>query len=258
MPETILDKILADKRYEVMQTKRRVPLSALKERIAQQKPFDFAAALRGKSLKLIAEVKKASPSRGVLCPDFKPVEIAKIYARHGAAAISVLTEVNYFQGSLEHLRAIRQEVNIPLLRKDFLFDDYQIYESAAYGADAILLIMAILSQEQCEEMLLLSRNLHLSCLVEVHNEDELFKALFAGAEIIGINNRDLGTFKVDTNTTRRLRLLIPQEQIVVSESGINNKADIKKMKECKVNAVLVGEALVTAADIPARMKELMS
>jgi len=258
MAETILDKILADKRYEVMQTKRRVPLAALKERIAQQKPLDFAAALRGDSLKLIAEVKKASPSRGVLCPDFKPVEIAKTYALHGAAAISVLTEVNYFQGSLEHLRAIRQEVNIPILRKDFLFNDYQIYESAAYGADAVLLIMAILSQEQIEEMLLLSRNLHLSCLVEVHNEDELFKALFAGGEIIGINNRDLGTFKVDTNTTRRLRLLIPQEQIVVSESGINNKDDIKKMKECKVNAVLIGEALVTAADIPAKMKELMS
>jgi indole-3-glycerol phosphate synthase len=258
MPKTILDEIVADKRYEVMQKKRRVSLSALKERIVQQKPLDFAAALRGNSLKLIAEVKKASPSRGVLSPDFNPVALAKTYARHGAAAISVLTEVNHFQGSLEHLKAIRQEVNIPLLRKDFLFDDYQIYESAAYGADAILLIMAILSQEQLEEMLMLSRNLGLSSLVEVHNEDELFKALFAGAEIIGINNRDLSTFNVDTDTTRRLRLLIPQEQIVVSESGIHHKDDIKKMKECKVNAVLIGEALLTATDIPAKMKELMS
>jgi indole-3-glycerol phosphate synthase len=258
MPKTILDEILADKRYELMQQKRRVPLSALKERIAQQKPLDFAAALRGDSLKLIAEVKKASPSGGVLCPDFRPVELAKTYARHGAAAISVLTEVNHFQGSLEHLKAIRQEVNIPLLRKDFLFDDYQIYESASYGADAVLLIMAVLSQQQLEEMLALSHSLHLDCLVEVHNEDELFQALFAGAEIIGINNRDLTTFKVDTNTTRRLRLLIPKEQIVVSESGINNKDNIKKMKECRVNAVLIGEALVTAPDIPAKIKELMS
>ena len=184
--------------------------------------------------------------------------LAKTYARNGAAAISVLTEVNHFQGSLEHLAAIREAVNIPLLRKDFIFDEYQVYESAAYGADAILLIVAILSPEHLEELLTLSRNLCLSCLVEVHNEEELFKALLAGAEIIGINNRDLNTFKVDTNTTRRLRLLIPEGQIVVSESGISNKDDIKKMKECKVNAVLVGEALVTAPDIPAKMKELMS
>jgi indole-3-glycerol phosphate synthase len=258
MPKTILDKIVADKKKEVEQKKQSMPLSLLKERIARQKSLDFAAALRGNGLKLIAEVKKASPSKGLLCPDFRPVEIAQTYERNGAAAISVVTEVNYFQGSLKYLAAIREKVNIPLLRKDFIFDEYQIYESAAYGADAILLIMAILDQEKLEELLTLSRELHLSCLVEVHNEDELFKALLAGAEIIGINNRDLSTFKVDTNTTRRLRMLIPQEQIVVSESGINNKDDMKKMKECKVNAVLVGEALVTAKDIPTKMKELMS
>jgi len=258
MPKTILDKIVADKKQEVGQKKRSVPLSLLKERIAQQKPLDFAAALRGNGLRLIAEVKKASPSKGLLCPDFKPVEMAQTYERNGAAAISVLTEEKHFQGSLEHLAAIREKVNIPLLRKDFIFDEYQVYESAAYGADAILLITAILSEEKLEEFLTLSDNLRLDCLVEVHNEDELCKALLAGAEIIGINNRDLGTFKVDTNTTRRLRMLIPAEKIVVSESGINNKDDIKKMKECKVNAVLVGEALVTAKDIPTKMKELMS
>jgi indole-3-glycerol phosphate synthase len=258
MPKTILDKIVAEKKREVGQKKRGVPISVLKERIAQQKPLDFAAALRGDSLKLIAEVKKASPSRGLLCPDFQPVEMAQIYAKNGAAAISVLTEVNYFQGNLEHLAAIRAAVNIPLLRKDFIFEEYQIYESAAYGADAVLLIMAILNEEKLEELLMLSRRLRLSCLVEVHNEDELFKALLTGAEIIGINNRDLNTFKVDTNTTRRLRLFIPEEQIVVSESGISNKDDIKKMKECKVNAVLVGEALVTAPDIPGKMRELLS
>jgi indole-3-glycerol phosphate synthase len=258
MPKTILDEILADKRYEVELKKQSLPLSALKKRIAQQKPLDFAAALRGKGLKLIAEVKKASPSKGMLSHDFNPVTLAKTYARHGAAAISVVTEVNHFQGSLKYLTAIREAVNIPLLRKDFILDEYQVFESAAYGADAILLIMAILSPERLEELMTLSRSLHLSCLVEVHDEDELFKALLAGAEIIGINNRDLNTFNVDTNTTRRLRLLIPEEQIVVSESGIRNINDIKKMKECKVDAVLVGEALITAPDIPTKMKELMS
>ena len=258
MAAAILDKIMADKKLEVEEKKQLLPLSALKERIARRKPLDFAAALRGKGIKLIAEVKKASPSRGVLCPDFDPVALAKIYAQNGAAAISVLTEVNYFKGSLKHLVDIRGAVNIPLLRKDFIYDEYQIYESAAYGADALLLIVAILSPEQLMELMELSRSLGLDCLVEVHNEEELFTALLAGAEIIGINNRDLNTFRVDTNTTRRLRMLIPDENIVVSESGIHNSDDMKKMKECKVNAVLVGEALVTASDIPAKIRELMS
>lgn len=258
MAAAILDKIMADKKLEVEEKKQLLPLSALKERIARRKPLDFAAALRGKGIKLIAEVKKASPSRGVLCPDFDPVALAKIYAQNGAAAISVLTEVNYFKGSLKHLVEIRGAVNIPLLRKDFIYDEYQIYESAAYGADALLLIVAILSPEQLMELMELSRSLGLDCLVEVHNEEELFTALLAGAEIIGINNRDLNTFRVDTNTTRRLRMLIPDENIVVSESGIHNSDDMKKMKECKVNAVLVGEALVTASDIPAKIRELMS
>ena len=258
MPKTILDKIVADKKKEVKSIKRATPLAALKERIVQQKPLDFAAALRGKGLKLIAEVKKASPSKGVLCSDFRPVEIAMAYAQNGAAAISVLTEEKYFQGSLKYLAAIREKVNIPLLRKDFIFDEYQIYESAAYGADAILLITAMLEKETLEAFLKLSENLKLACLVEVHNEDELFKALLAGAKIIGINNRDLNTFKTDTNTTRRLRMLIPSENIIVSESGISNRDDIKKMKECRVDAVLVGEALMTAKDIPAKIKELMA
>ena len=258
MPKTILDKIVADKQREVARNKREVPLSVLKERATKRRPRDFAAALRGKNIKLIAEVKKASPSKGLLCPDFKPMEMAKIYAQNGAAAISVLTEVNYFQGNITYLKTIREAVNVPLLRKDFIFDEYQVYEAAAYGADAILLITAILSPEKLQELLELSGKLNLSCLVEVHNEEELFKALLAGAEIIGINNRDLNTFKVDTNVTRRLRLLVPDGQIVVSESGISNKDDMKKMKECKVNAVLVGEALVTAADIPGKMRELLA
>ena len=174
MTATILDKIVAEKRREVEQKKRSLPLSALKKRIVLQKmPLDFAPTLSGDSVKLIAEVKKASPSRGVLCPDFNPVALARTYARGGAAAISVLTEANHFQGSLEYLATIREEVSIPLLRKDFIFDQYQVYESAACGADALLLIAAILSREQLEELLALSHDLGLSCLVEVHNEKEL-------------------------------------------------------------------------------------
>jgi indole-3-glycerol phosphate synthase len=257
MPGTIIQKIVAEKKGEVERQKRLVPMAVLKERAAKRQPLDFTKALQGTGLKLIAEVKKASPSKGVLCPDFQPVELAKTYEKYGAAAISVLTEANHFQGSLEHLAAIRKAVKIPLLRKDFIFDEYQIYESAAYGADAILLITSILEANTLESFLELSIKLVLACLVEVHNEEEMIKALLAGAKIIGINNRDLKTFKVDTNTTRRLRMLAPADCIVVSESGISNKDDIKKMKECKVNAVLVGEALVTAKDIPAKIKELL-
>ncbi|OGO43096.1 MAG: indole-3-glycerol phosphate synthase [Chloroflexi bacterium RBG_16_58_8] len=256
---TILEKILADKKKEVAQRKRALPLSALKKEMARRpKPRDFAAALRGPGLKLIAEVKKASPSKGVFKEDFDPVGLAKTYERSGVAAISVLTEEEYFQGSLEHLAAIRQMVKIPLLRKDFIYEEYQVYESAVNGADALLLIVAILKQEALEKLMALSASLGLACLVEVHNESELTEALLMRAEIIGINNRDLKTFKVDINTTRRLRLLIPEENIVVSESGIATKDDIKKMRECKVNAVLVGEALVTAEDIQANIRSLMS
>ena len=258
MPVEILSKIVAEKKKEVEQRKESVPLSALKERVAQQKPpLDFARALGGGDIKLIAEVKRASPSRGVLCPDFDPVKLARSYVQGGAAAISVLTEVNYFQGSIEYLAAIREEARLPLLRKDFIFDRYQVYESRAYGADALLLIAAILSQQQLEELLLLSRSLDMGCLVEVHNEKEVKSALLSGAKIIGINNRDLETFNVDINTTRRLRPLIPRERIVVSESGIMGHDDIEKVKAWGVNAVLVGEALVTAGDIPARIRELI-
>ncbi len=254
----MLNKIIAEKREEVEQRKRRLSISTLKERIAQRKtPLDFAAALSGDGTHLIAEVKRASPSRGILCPNFNPVTLAKIYANGGAVAISVLTEVNYFKGSLGHLAAIREEVGLPLLRKDFIFDQYQVYESRAYGADALLLIVTILSQEQLEELLSLSHNLGLSCLVEVHNKDEVERALSSSAKIIGINNRNLNTFKVDINTTRRLRPLIPKDRIVVSESGISNRSDVEKLKKWGVNTVLVGEALVTADDIPASMKELI-
>ena len=254
----MLDKIIAQKREEVEQRKKALPLTYLRERIAQQKPpLDFALALKGGYIRLIAEVKQASPSRGILSPELNPTELAQTYAEGGAAAISVLTEANYFKGNIDYLAAIREVVELPLLRKDFIFDPYQVYESRAYGADALLLIMAILSQEQLNELLSLSHSLGLKCLVEVHNEGEVERAVFNKAEIIGINNRDLNTFTVDINTTCRLRPLIPQTRIVVSESGIGSRMDVEKLKKWGVNAVLVGEALVTASDVLTKMRELM-
>ena len=255
----MLDEIIAQKREEVEQRKKALPLTYLKERIAQQKPpLDFARALKGDHIRLIAEVKQASPSRGILCPNFNPTKLATTYAQGGAAAISVLTEKNYFKGSIEHLAEIRQEVTTPVMRKDFIFDPYQVYESCAHGADALLLIVAILSQEQLKELLSLSHSLKLGCLVEVHNEAEVGRALLSGAEIIGINNRDLNTFTVNLNTTHRLRSLMPKEKIVVSESGIKSQSDVKKLKRWGVNAILVGEALVTSNDVLTKMRELVS
>jgi len=253
----MLDKIIAQKREEVEQRKKVATMTYLQERIARQKPtLDLALALKGDHIRLIAEVKQASPSRGVLSPNFNPTELAQTYAE-GAAAISVLTEANYFMGSIEHLAAIKEVVGLPLLRKDFIFDLYQVYESRAYGADALLLIVAILSQEQLKELISLSHSLGLRCLVEVHNEGEVERAVLSEAEIIGINNRDLNTFTVDITTTRRLRPLIPQERIVVSESGIKSKGDIEKLRKWGVDAVLVGETLVTAGNVRAKMKELL-
>lgn len=253
----MLDRIITDKRDEVEQRKKHFPLAGLQETIARgQTPLDFAGALRGDGTRLIAEVKRASPSRGLLCPEFDPVKLAKTYAANGAAAVSVLTEENYFQGSLDHLAAIRKEVALPLLRKDFIFDPYQVYESRAYGADALLLIVAILGQGQLGELLSLSRKLGMDCLVEVHNKAEVARALDSGAEVIGINNRDLKTFKVDIKTTRRLRPLIPEGCTVVSESGIRSGENVAELKGWGINAILVGETLVTAADIPSKMREI--
>jgi len=257
----ILDQIVADNLRELEARKRSFPLEELKRvTLGQPPPLDFASALRGDRIQLIAEVKKASPSRGIIRPDFNPVEIAKTYANNGASAISVLTESKYFQGSLNHLRDVRNALEnkrLPLLRKDFLSDPYQIYESRAYGADSLLLIVAILGPGKLKELLELSHQLNMSCLAEIHNEVELEIALGSGARIIGINNRDLNTFTVDLTTTERLRPLIPQDRIVVSESGIKNRNDMEKLKKWGVDAVLIGESLLSAPNIAARMKELL-
>jgi len=257
----ILDQIVADNRLELESRKRSSPLTELRRvALEQLLPLDLASALRGNRIQLIAEIKKASPSRGIICPDFNPVEIAQTYASNDASAISVLTETRYFQGSLNHLRDIRKALGnkrLPLLRKDFIYDPYQVYESRAYDADSLLLIVAILSSEQLEELLGLSHELGMSCLVEVHNEAELEIALNSGARVIGINNRDLTTFTVDLTTTEHLRPLIPQDRIVVSESGIKNRSDIDKLKEWGVDAVLIGESLMSASNIAKKIKELL-
>jgi indole-3-glycerol phosphate synthase len=256
-----LDKILADVTIDLEKRKKRVPVAEMANLAnAQPPPLDFSAALRGESVRLIAEVKKASPSKGVICPNFNHVDIARIYAANDAAAISVLTEPKYFQGSLEYLRDIKKALAdkpLPLLRKDFIVTPYQVYEARAYGADCLLLIVAILNTEQLAELLQLTHLLGMMALVEVHNEAELDVAINSGAKIIGINNRDLSTFKVDLKTTARLSPLIPRDRLVVSESGIKNHEDMRNLRDWVVNAALIGEALITAPDIAAKMRELL-
>jgi indole-3-glycerol phosphate synthase len=256
----ILDDIVKAKMKELARCKRSVSLTRMKERAVERgaSTLDFAAALKGEGVQLIAEVKRSSPSRGVLRPDLDHVELARTYAANGAAAVSVLTEEQYFGGSPEQLAEVKAAVaSVPVLRKDFIFEPYQIYESRACGADALLLIAAMLSSNQLEELLSLGRALGMRCLVEVHDEEELERALSCGAMIIGINNRDLRTFKVDLETTGRLRPLIPPDRIVVSESGIRNRDDMENLRAWGVDAVLVGETLITAPDVAAKMRELL-
>jgi len=256
----ILEEIVAHTTVDLAVRKERLPMAKVQKQASLQPPaLSLSLALSGTCPGIIAEVKKASPSRGVICRDFDPVRIARIYAAGGASAISVLTEENYFLGSLVHLKAIRADLGntrLPLLRKDFIVDPYQVYESRANGADALLLIAATLTPGRLKELLDLSHELGMECLVEVHNETELATVLSAGARIIGINNRDLKTFNVDIRTTERLRPLVPTDKLVVSESGIRGRDDMEKMKEWGVHAVLIGEALVSAPNIGERMREL--
>ena len=257
---TILDQILETKRAELERRKRELSLSEIELRARETPlPLNLSGALMGPGVRLIAEVKKASPSRGLLSPDFDPVALARTYADNGAAAISVLTEVDHFQGSLGHLSQVKSvagDAGLPVLRKDFIFDPYQVYEARAYGADAFLLIVAMLEPAQLKELLEIARTLWLQCLVEVHSKEELQKALEAGAEVVGINHRDLKTFQMDMSLSGRLRPLIPQGKIVVAESGIHSREDVARLKKAGVNAVLVGEALVTAPEVAAKVREL--
>ena len=257
----ILQKIVEVKRREVGRLKVEVPIAELEERIEdQQPPLNLAGALFGDSIRIIAEVKKASPSKGLLRKDFSPRSLAKIYAENGAAAISVLTNADHFQGSVEHLREVHSIANprrIPVLRKEFIFDEYQIYEARAYGADALLLIVAMLTPDELKSLMELSQKFWMQCLVEVHDEKELEIALDAGAEILGINNRDLRTFNTDLAVTERLASKIPFGKVVVSESGINNRDHLNRIKLAGAHAALIGEALVTAPDVGEKLGELV-
>lgn len=254
-----LDRIVAQKRKELQKRQKAVPLSVLEDAIKQQPaPLDFAKALKGDGLSLIAEIKRASPSKGDLNVNLDAVALAKIYADNGAAAISVLTEERYFKGSGKDLEAVKKALpNVPVLRKDFILNPYQLYEARAWGADAVLLIVAILENNVLKELIALSHELGMQCLVEIHNEDELKRALKCNAKVIGINNRNLQTMEVDIEVTKRLYPLITPQHTVVSESGIRGREDIEKLKRWKVDAVLIGEALVTANDVPAKIKELL-
>ena len=258
---TILDDIVAAKRIELEKQRSEVPLAALKELASAQEPaLSLSHALTGDRVRLIAEVKKASPSKGVFQEEFNPVGLAQTYAASGAAAISVLTD-SHFQGTLEHLTAIKQATRaraVPVLRKDFIFDPYQVYEARAAGADAFLLIVAILSPAHIVELHSLGESLGMQSLVEVHDEAELTIAVDAGANIIGINNRNLHTFVTDLAVTERLAQRVPRGKVIVSESGIATAKDVERLSQYGVNAVLVGEALLTSADIASQAQSMAS
>ena len=260
MSAAILDQIVEKKRERLSRSKQEEPLSSLEERAKDTPlPLDFSGALRRPGVRLIAETKKASPSKGLLHENYDPVSLAQTYAENGAAAVSVLTEVDHFQGSLAHLEAVKdsvREAGLPVLRKDFIFDPYQVVEARARGADAILLIVAMLDTAQIRDLLGVAQSLQVQALVEVHSEDELEMALEAAAEIIGINHRDLKTFQTDVTLSQRLRPLIPEGKVVVAESGISSREDVVRLKESRIDAVLVGEALVTASDVASKVREL--
>ncbi len=249
--QVFLARILENKREEIARRRER----GLFFRPFWEAPRrDFEGAIRRRGLTLIAEVKRASPSRGLLCPDFDPVRLARAYVRGGAGAISVITDEPFFKGSLEYLAAVRAAVDLPLLRKDFILDPVQIEEARAFGADAVLLIVAALSPEDLRELLSYTRRLGLSALVEVHDEEELEVALSAGAPVIGINNRNLHTFEVSVETTFRLLKAVPGDRPVVSESGLSGPEVLKRLAEAGVAGALIGEALVKSPDPEALLK----
>ncbi len=253
----ILERIVADKRSELAREKELIPLKELKSMASSAKvPRDFLAALKEPGLSLIAEVKKASPSAGIIRQDFRPERIAKEYQAGGASAISVITERSHFLGDPAYLKEAKKAVSLPILRKDFIIDEYQLYESRAIGADAVLLITALLSVEELKGFLELCEELGLSAMVEVHNAAEVKRAQGAGAKIIGINNRDLKTFKVDLETTFRLKEKIAPDIIVVSESGIKDRGDIERLKGAGLDGVLIGETLIRSDNILAKIAEL--
>jgi indole-3-glycerol phosphate synthase len=255
---TILEKIVAVKHEEAACLKRQTPLSEWKRMTACLPPArNFRSAISGRDCRIIAEVKRRSPSKGVLSRDFDPARIASVYQENGAAAVSVLTDRKFFAGDKEYLIDIKGKVKLPLLRKDFIVDPCQIYESRLLGADAVLLISAILETGQLADYLAVTQDLGLAALVEVHDREDLDKALAAGAGIIGVNNRNLKTFVTDLKTSMDLIAAIPEDRVVVSESGIRTRADIETLMAAGIHAFLIGETLMQAADRGGKLRELL-
>lgn len=256
---TILDRIVATKREEIARAKAAVPESQLLGRLDKAPPVrDFLAALvRPGSIQLIAEIKKASPSKGVIRADFDPVAIARTYREHGAACLSVLTDEQYFQGSLDYLRQVREAVALPVLRKDFVIDPYQVLEARAAGADAVLLIAECLDDASLRSLHDAILALGMTPLVELYEPENLPRVLGVGARLIGINNRNLRTFEVDLEHTLRLRRAIPADRIVVGESGIRTRDDALRLQRAGVHAMLVGESLMASPDIGAAVDQLL-
>jgi indole-3-glycerol phosphate synthase len=253
----ILERILESRRAAIAELKADGNAAGLARSVAQAPaPADFRAALVADRVMLIAECKERSPSGGVLQRPYDPVGLARRYVANGAAALSVLTEPEFFGGSLEHLRAIRAAVGVPLLCKDFIVDPVQVTAARAAGADAVLLIVAVLDDVRLRDLLAVTRGYGMQALVEVHDDGEVDRALKADAAIIGINNRDLTTMRTDKGTTARLRPLIPAGHVIVSESGIGSRADIDALLHLGVNAALVGESLLRAEDLEAKVREL--
>jgi len=254
----ILDEIIATTRKTVEERKVNRPLSELDCQCAgQQPPRDFTVALGRPGLNLIAEIKRASPSKGPIAPNLDPATLSRVYQESGAAAISVLTEPVYFRGSLADLEAVREAVSLPILRKDFIIDVYQVWEARASGADAVLLITAALPTGDLIRLNQAIIDLAMTPLIEVHNRQELERVLELDPKVIGINNRDLHDFSVSIETTLELRGLIPKRKTVVSESGIHTREDVLRLEAVGVNAILVGEALVRSPDPAARIGELI-
>ena len=255
----ILDEIAAKTRIRVAEAKKNISpekMKAMAEALDSETGFPFEKALKKSGMSFICEVKKASPSKGVIAEDFPYLQIAREYEAAGASAISCLTEPYYFQGSNDYLREIAAGVNIPVLRKDFTVDEYMIYEAKVLGASAVLLICAILTDEELNKYLETAHSLGLSALIEAHTDEEVERALKCGGRIIGVNNRDLKTFNVDITTSIRLRSMVPEDFVYVSESGIRNAGDVKALYENKTDAVLIGETLMRAPDKKAMLDEL--
>jgi indole-3-glycerol phosphate synthase len=255
---SLLARLVAESEAETQSRRSRVSLSDLERRAAAYQPRDFAGALRREGLAVIAEMKQRTPSMGVLVEDYRPAHLAGVYSEGGAAALSVLTQGASFGGSLEDLDTVRAQTRLPLLRKDFITDPYQVLEARAFGADAVLLIAAALSEARLVELLAAAREQGLASLVEVHDEPEAELATSAGAEIVGVNHRDLRTFEVDLGLTERLRAHVPESVLLVAESGIHGAADARRMREAGADAVLVGELLMRSADPAATVRELAS